>query len=155
MQDSFYYLMICMNWPTRGPVSPTVASELLEGMFFLDYSANTQSTRTLLHTRIAEGFGALCWVFGELFTKNMPSNVSLATVSANTKKRNFPSRNILFVKVSKIINTLFQGQWLRSARENGHIKVYFGNDCTSYSPWSTWLPENRTISWYKIFSYLA
>ncbi len=28
----------------------TVTSEILEGMFFLDYSANMQSTGTLLHT---------------------------------------------------------------------------------------------------------
>ncbi len=30
----------------------TVTSETLEGMFFQDYSANIQSTETLLHTRM-------------------------------------------------------------------------------------------------------
>ena len=40
----------CVSSEYRGAI--TVTSKILEGMFFLDSSANMQSTRTLLHTRM-------------------------------------------------------------------------------------------------------
>ena len=51
----------------------------IEPLFFLDYSANMYSRKTMLHT-IVGGFSDLCWIFSELFKKNRGSNFSQPTV---------------------------------------------------------------------------